>query len=278
VLVKHEAQSTYHMINEGKHNILGVLVSAVDYEATVAAVVDAAAAHRGIAVSAMAVHGVMTGYLDSQHRHRLNNFDLVVPDGQPVKWALRWLAGTRLPDRVYGPKLMLNICSEASRLGLPIFLYGSTDQALVKLSANLLRKFPDLKIAGTRSSRFRRLSPNEKKELVSHINDSGARIVFVALGCPRQEVWAYEFREALRLPIIAVGGAFTVHAGLASQAPKWMQQRGLEWTFRLASEPARLWRRYLLLNPLFLISFTLQMLGLRFDTSGQEPQGELLYG
>lgn len=266
------------MIDKGKHNILGVLVNAVNYETALAGIITAATAGQGFAVSALAVHGVMTGYLDSQQKHRLNCFDLILPDGQPLRWALRWLYGIDLLERVYGPNLMLQICAEAARLGLPIFLYGSTDEVISNLSSNLQRQFPTLRIAGKQGSKFRQLSVEEKQQVVRKIHESGARIVFVGLGCPRQEVWAYEFRSELSLPIVAVGGAFSVHAGAALQAPEWMQQRGLEWVFRLASEPARLWRRYLLLNPLFLVSVWSQMLGVRFNTSGREPWQEMLYG
>jgi N-acetylglucosaminyldiphosphoundecaprenol N-acetyl-beta-D-mannosaminyltransferase len=266
------------MVNQGKHSILGILVSAVDYETTVAAVAEAALARRGMAVSAMAVHGIMTGCLDQHHKHRLNSLDFVVPDGQPVKWALRWLHRVRLPDRVYGPQLMLEVCTKAERLKLPVFFYGSTDEILTVLTANLRKQFPGLEIAGVESSRFRCLSSQERQEVISHITDSGARVVFVALGCPRQEVWAYEFRNALSVPVIAVGGAFAVHARAVAQAPEWMQKRGLEWIFRLASEPRRLWKRYVFLNPLFLIGVCLQMLGFPFATGGRKPSGEMLYG
>jgi N-acetylglucosaminyldiphosphoundecaprenol N-acetyl-beta-D-mannosaminyltransferase len=266
------------LVNKGKHSILGILVSAVDYQATVAAIADAALARRELAVSAMAVHGIMTGCLDPDHKHRLNNLDLIVPDGQPVKWALRWLHRIRLPDRVYGPQLMLDVCAAAERLKLPVFFYGSTEIVLATLAANLRKTFPALDIAGIESSRFRCLSSYERQEVISHIRESGARIVFVALGCPRQEVWAYEFRDALGLPIIAVGGAFAVHAKVVPQAPEWMQKRGLEWIFRLASEPSRLWRRYAILNPLFLVCLCLQTIGFPFATSGRKPSREILYG
>jgi len=266
------------MFDKGKQNILGVLVSAVDSETAVARVIAAAVERAPLAVSAMAVHGIMTGYLDSEHKHRLNSFDMILPDGQPVKWAIEWLHGIDLPNRVYGPMLMIETCAEAERLAFPIFLYGSTEEVLRKLSIRLRQKFPSLQIAGTMGSRFRRLSTQEKGDVISYIRNSGARVVFVGLGCPRQEIWAYEFRNALSLPVVTVGGAFSVHAGVSSQAPKWMQNRGLEWVFRLVAEPGRLWKRYLLLNPLFLGALGLQMLGLRFDTSGREPQVEALHG
>jgi exopolysaccharide biosynthesis WecB/TagA/CpsF family protein len=240
------------MIDRGKHDLLGIGIDAVDYEGAVERVVTAARERRGMAVSALAVHGVMTGVLDRGHRYRLNTFELLVPDGQPVRWGLNWLHRTCLRDRVYGPNLMLHVCERAAKEGLPIYLYGATEEMLAKLRTNLLQQFPDLKIAGTQASRFRRLSAEEQAEVCANIRASGAMITFVGLGCPRQEVWAFENREALSMPLLAVGAAFAFHAGLLPQAPPALQKRGLEWAYRLVQEPVRLWKRYLLLNPLYL--------------------------
>ena len=268
------------MIDKPRYNVLGVRVDAVDCETAVARITEAAKANRSMAVSALAVHGVMTGVFDGTHRHRLNSLDLVVPDGQPVRWALNRLHGARLADRVYGPTLMLELCRSAASARLPIFLYGSTTETLDALEKNLKRRFPSLRIAGTRASRFRRLTPQERDETVTAIRGSGARLVFAGLGCPRQEVWAYEFREALSMPIIAVGAAFPFHAGILPQAPRFMQDRGLEWLFRLYQEPRRLWKRYLLLNPLYLSLLAMQITRLRrFDSNSEpRPSGEILYG
>lgn len=266
------------MIELGRYNVLGVLVNAVDYEAAVARIIAAALARQRLAVSAVAVHGIMTGFLNTQQRYRLNCLDMVVPDGQPVRWALNWLHKVQLPDRVYGPRLMLAVCADAARLGIPIFLYGSTDAILARLRMRLRQTFSSLSIVGAQSSKFRCLTAIEKDQLAREIQASGAQVVFVGLGCPRQEVWAYEFQNQLSIPIIAVGAAFSFLAATSAQAPEWMQERGLEWLFRLASEPARLWRRYLFLNPLFLASLLVQLAGLQFDSSGRKPRRDLLYG
>jgi N-acetylglucosaminyldiphosphoundecaprenol N-acetyl-beta-D-mannosaminyltransferase len=268
------------MIDRGRHNVLGIRVDAVDYEAAVERIVDAAKKVRPMAVSAIAVHGIMTGVLDRVGRYRLNHLDLVVPDGQPVRWALNRLHGVRLADRVYGPMLMQKICQRAADEGLPVFLFGSTAAILARLSDALQRRYPGLRIAGVQASRFRRLSPSERDQTVATIRGSGAAITFVGLGCPRQEVWAFECREALSMPIVAVGAAFSFEAGVISQAPRFLQDRGLEWLFRLLHEPRRLWRRYLLLNPLYLSLLLLQITRLRaFDPEDtSEPAEELLYG
>lgn len=246
------------MIDRGKRNVLGIRIDAVDYDAAVERILAAARERRPLAVSALAVHGVMTGVLDRQHRYRLNRFDLLVPDGQPVRWALNWLHRARLSERVYGPTLMLKTCARAAAEGLPVFLFGGTVELLSSLRDGLVRRFPTLQIAGTLASRFRRLSAAERDEMIATIRGSGAAITFVGLGCPRQEVCVYELREVLAMPVLAVGAAFNFHAGRLAQAPPWLQSRGLEWFFRLVKEPRRLWKRYLLLNPLYLLLLALQ--------------------
>lgn len=268
------------MIDLGKFNVLGVAINAIDYEAAVERIMEAAQQRRPLAVSALAVHGVMTGVLDPTHRYRLNQFDVLAPDGQPVRWALRWLHGVRLADRVYGPNLMLEVCRRAAKEQTPIFLFGGTDELLSRLQKNLRTIFPELCIAGSLPSRFRQLTPQEKAEVVTTIRDSGAAITFVGLGCPRQETWVYEFGDDLATPLLAVGAAFNFHAGTLSQAPTLLQKRGLEWLYRLAMEPRRLWRRYVILNPLYLSLVALQRTGLRKFSphDGQKPTGEMLYG
>lgn len=267
------------MIDRGRWNVIGVQVNALDYEATVDRVVTAAADGRPLAVSAGASHAVITGHADPEQRFRLNRLDALVPDGQPVRHALRILHGIRLPDRVRGPNLMLEICARAATLGLPIFLFGSTNDVLERLRANLTDRFPGISIAGVEPSRFRTLSPAERDELVGRIAGSGARIVFIGLGCPRQEVWVYEMRDLLPVPLIAVGAAFDFHAGTLPQAPRWMQEYSLEWFYRLVREPRRLWRRYLGLGPRFIALVLAQKLRLRrFDAGGREPSVELRFG
>jgi N-acetylglucosaminyldiphosphoundecaprenol N-acetyl-beta-D-mannosaminyltransferase len=263
----------------GKKSVLGILIDPVDYDAAVERVVEAARNRRGAAISAMAVHGIMTGVGDPEHQYRLNSFDLLVPDGQPVRWMLNLKHGAGLRDRVYGPNLTLRVCERAAHEGLPVFFYGSMPSVLDSLRKNLLARYPGLIIAGTEPSKFRNLTPQEKTELVERIHDSGARIVFVGLGCPRQEVFAYEFREAISLPLLAVGAAFPFIAGELEQAPRKLQDLGLEWLFRFTREPRRLWRRYLILNPAYLALAGLQVAGLRkFPTEGRRPTGEILFG
>jgi N-acetylglucosaminyldiphosphoundecaprenol N-acetyl-beta-D-mannosaminyltransferase len=267
------------MIDLGKKNILGVLVNAIDYDAATERIITAAKNRQNYTTTCLAVHGVMTGVLDPIQRYRLNQFDLATPDGQPVRWALAWLHHIKLIDRVYGPTLMLKVCERAQQEALPIFLYGSRPVVIDALENNLKSRFPRLMIAGKEPSRFRRACPHEKQEIVQRIKNSQAALTFVGMGCPRQEVWIYEFKSELRMPLIAVGAAFDFHAGTLPQASTAFQKAGLEWLFRLYTEPKRLWKRYLLLNPLYLGGILLQKTSLRkFDPQrANKPADEIGY-
>lgn len=240
------------MIDLGKKSVLGIGISAVDYEAAVSKIIHAAESGTSFGVSALAVHGVMEGFMDPEHKRRLNGLELVTPDGQPVRWTLNLLHNSALKDRVYGPDLTLKTIAAAEKEQLPVYFYGATGEILEKLIDNLQIKFPKLNVAGHEPSKFRKISSDEKKEVIRRIKSSGAKIVFVGLGCPRQEVWAYEYKGQLQMPILAVGAAFAFHAGLLDQAPKWMQDRGFEWFYRLLKEPKRLAYRYLVLNPKYI--------------------------
>jgi exopolysaccharide biosynthesis WecB/TagA/CpsF family protein len=250
------------MIDGGKRNVLGVLVNVIDYDAATEKVLTAARERRPLALTALAVHGVMTGVSDRAHEARLNSFDVVTPDGQPVRWALNLLHGAHLTDRVYGPTLTLRVLERCADEGLPIYLYGSTEDTLERLVSSLGQTMPALKIAGVEASKFRHANPGEDVELAARIRESGARLVLVGLGCPRQEVFAFAMRPLLDVPLMAVGAAFDYHAGQLRKPPEWVQRYALEWLWRFAQEPRRLWRRYLLLNPAYLTRLSAQKLGL----------------
>jgi|SRR5947209_6724666 len=266
------------MMDAKKKNLLGVMVNAIDRESAADLIVQAAQQRRPYAVSALAVHGVMEGVLRPAHLYRLNHLELTVADGQPVRWALNLIHAAGLKERVYGPSLTVSVLARAERLRIPVFFYGSTPEVLELLQANLAAKFPGLIISGVEPSQFGRLTAARAAEIASRITQSGSQIVFIGLGCPRQEVWAYEFRKRLNMPLVAVGAAFPFMAGTLRQAPSWMQDRGLEWLFRLWNEPRRLWRRYLLLSPLYLLLMACQWMGFHFHSDGEAPQREILYG
>ena len=267
------------LINLGKKNLLGVNVDVTDYASAVERTIQAALARKPFIVTALPVHGIMTGALDEEHRYRLNSFDLLVPDGQPVRWALNLMHRVRLKERVYGPNLMLALCERAAREGLPIYLFGSNPMPIAMLTAKLRERFPSVRIAGSQPGRFTVLSSSERREIVKTIRASGAAIVFAGLGCPRQEIWAFENGTALSMPVVCVGAAFDFHAGTVPQAPLSLQKVGLEWAYRLWREPRRLWRRYVLLNPLYVAMIAAQATGLaKYDRQPKAPARELGYG
>lgn len=257
-----------------KHNVLGVLVDDADYESVTARVLACARARQPMTVSALAVHGVVSAHGDPSLRSRLNRFDLVVPDGQPVRWALRLLHGSGLEDRVYGPELTRRLLSSASVEGLPVYFYGSTPANVEAIGRRLPLLYPELVVAGIEPSAFRAISDIEQAALAHRIAASGARMVFVGLGCPRQERFAYALRDRVGVPILAVGAAFDYFAGTMSEPPMFVQDRGLQWLWRLCQEPRRLWRRYLLLNPAFVGLLIAQRAGFWRPTADpRDPPG-----
>ncbi len=244
----------------GKKNLLGIGISALDYEAAVGKVMDAAKAGRRCCTTALAVHGVITGATDRAHRARLNTFEVVTPDGQPVRWGLNWLYRTELADRVYGPKMTLLVCQAAAREGVPVYFYGSKPEVLEKLCEGMRVLCPGLLIAGAESSRFRLLTAEEQVATAARVRDSGAKILFAGLGCPRQEVFAYEMSKLMAMPILAVGAAFDYYSGLLAEPPGWVQAAGLQWLYRLVQEPGRLWKRYLFTNTRYVGMYAAQWL------------------
>lgn len=214
------------------------------------------------------VHSVMTGVLQPEFRKVLQGADIATSDGMPLVWALRSL-GVRGQPRVYGPDLMLEVCEQAAAHRHRIFLYGGGERTLPALCKRLTERFPGLLISGAHGPPFRPLTREEDAACIKEILDSNADIVFVGIGMPKQERWIAEHRD--RLPgvvMLGVGAAFDFHAGRVRQAPGWMQRVGLEWLFRLLMEPCRLWKRYLLLNPLFLAMWGLQLAGvLRYKSA-----------
>jgi N-acetylglucosaminyldiphosphoundecaprenol N-acetyl-beta-D-mannosaminyltransferase len=247
-------------VRVGRHSVLGVEVDAVDYEAAIDSVLHAAHVRQPFALSALAVHGVMTGVHDRAYRAQVNALDMVIPDGQPVRWALNVLHHTGLREWVSGPELVLRLLRRAALDGLPVYLYGSTAQIGEQLRQRLGQSVPALRIAGVEPSRFRLAAPGEARAIAARIRRSGARLVLFGLGCPRQERFVFGMRPLLDMPLLAVGAAFDYHAGRLRPAPDWMQRSGLAWLWRFAHEPTRLWRRYLLLNPEYLLRLGAQWL------------------
>ena len=246
------------MIDQGKGNVLGVAVDIVDYDAAVEKILNAARERRPFAATALAVHGVMCAVGDADLRARINRLDLAVPDGQPVRWALNLSRGTRLRTQVRGTNLTLEVLSSCEREGLAVYFYGSGKHTLDALTRNLRARMPALVIAGVSPSRFAAVPQEELPEIARTITESGADVVFVGLGCPRQELFVHAMLDTLERPTLAVGAAFDYIAGTLREPPRALRRYGLEWLWRLVLEPQRLWRRYLLLNPAYLALLALQ--------------------
>ena len=250
-------------------DVLGVPLGLIDYERTLDWI-DAKVSERGREyICVCNVHAVMASAEDPELRGALLGSSLNVPDGQPLVWALNAL-GHRLGARVYGPELMARSCARSAASGQRLYLYGGRNQgALVQLALNLRQRYPGVKIVGGYSPPHRPLTSDEQAAVVYQINASKADVVWVGIGVPKQEKWMAELRGALDAPVlIGVGAAFDFHAGLVPQAPPWMQEHGLEWVYRLAHEPRRLWRRYLRYNPRFVSAFARQLAATRRGPAG----------
>ncbi len=239
-----------------KHDLIGVNVSQVNYGQAVDVIAQAAQQGTSGVVACHAVHAIVTMSCDSNLREMANNFHMITPDGQPVRWALNLLHRTGLKDRVYGPELMMRLCHKAAEEKVSIYLYGGNERVSKDLVTVLNSQIPGLIIAGAEAPPFRPLTTVEEQQVVNRINNSGARIVFIGLGCPRQDLFAHQHRDRIKALQVCVGAAFDFHAGIKPMAPKWMQRNGLEWMFRLWKEPRRLWKRYLVTNSLFIWKVT----------------------
>ena len=240
-----------------KVDIFGVGISVTDYDDATERIMAAAREHRSFAVSALAVHGLMEAVGDEDFRHLVNQIDLVTPDGQPVRWAMNSLHKTGLEDRVYGPDLTWKVIEAAAAEKVGVYLYGSTEETCAAFAAEIMRRYPDAIVADVQPDRFRDATEAEDAADVERINASGAGVVLVGRGCPRQERWVALHRNRVDAAMLAVGAAFDYGAGTLAIPPSWMQRLGLQWLYRLGQEPSRLWRRYLLTNSRFLFKFGL---------------------
>lgn len=241
-------------------DVVGVPLALTDYSRTLDWIDAKVEAQEQGYICVCNVHTVMASSEDPELQEALQASSTNVPDGQPLVWAINAL-GHSLADRVYGPELMARACARAAVSGQRFYLYGGRNQgALVQLALNLRQCYPGLKIVGGYSPPHRPLEQHEEAAVVQEINRSGADVVWVGIGVPKQEKWMARMRERLSPPVlVGVGAAFDFHAGLVPQAPSWMQTAGLEWAYRLAHEPRRLWRRYTRYNPRFVTAFAAQL-------------------
>ncbi|MBW1886299.1 MAG: WecB/TagA/CpsF family glycosyltransferase [Deltaproteobacteria bacterium] len=233
-------------------------VDCTHYAQAVALIGKLSRQERGASVCVATVHMVMEAYDDPEFRRQVNGADLVTSDGVPLVWCLK-LLGLKDAERVYGPTLTPLLCAEAAANGSRVGFLGGSEQTLAALEKQLLLDLPELDIVFSHAPPFRPATADEDEALVSAIQNAGVQILFVGLGCPKQERWMAEHRDRLRCTSVGVGAAFDFIAGAKRQAPSWAQRAGLEWLFRLLTEPRRLWRRYLYHNPRFVWAFLAQL-------------------
>ncbi len=243
--------SNGHRYRPESRLILGTRIDATSYLHATESILDLARNKRGGYVCVANVHMVMEGYDSTAFQEVVNRAALVTPDGMPLVWMIRAL-GIPEQKRVYGPNLMLEVCAAAARAGVSVGLLGATSRVLNLLEKYLERRVAQLEIVYSCAPPFGPLSAAANSRIIEDVNRSGAEILFVGLGCPKQESWMAENSSASSAVMLGVGAAFDFHAQTLKQAPRAMQDLGLEWLFRLAAEPRRLWRRYLFHNPRFV--------------------------
>jgi N-acetylglucosaminyldiphosphoundecaprenol N-acetyl-beta-D-mannosaminyltransferase len=254
--------------------IVSLRVDATSYAHATEQVCAWAGENTARSVCATTVHVVMEAHDSDEFAAIMNSADLVTPDGVPLVWALRML-GIPHATRVYGPDLTLHVCKAAAESNIPVGLYGSTPESLAGFTAFLKSSYPGINIACSISPPFREPTVEEDEQHVREILNSGARILLVGLGCPKQERWIAGHRNRLPLVMMAVGVAFDFHAGSLRQAPRWVMRMGLEWLFRLAVEPRRLWKRYFKHNPRFVWYFLKQWLRTNRKPKIQSAKSEM---
>jgi len=250
-----------------KKSLFGVEYAIVDFRQATTIIAEKAENRISFGVSALAVHGLIASIRDKKFGEKVNKIDMLVPDGQPIRWALNSFYNVRLKERVDGPTLTLYILEEAHTKKFNLFLYGSSKNTLQKLTTFINKNYPGVNICGIHPDRFREATPEEDLNDINKINSSNAHIVLVGRGCPRQEIWVSDHLNKIQAPMIAVGAAFDFHAGTLKQAPVWMRKSGLEWFYRLLKEPKRLWKRYLITNTHFIFLF------IKYKLSGKIKKG-----
>jgi len=244
-------------------NLLGIGISTINLQQAVNCVDLWIANKFHNYVCVTPVHAIVDYRKDPELVKIVNNSGLTTPDGMPVVWVMK-LMGHKNVSRVYGPDLMLALCEHSQKMGYRNYFYGSAPGVPEKLSKNLIKKFPDLIVVGIFSPPYRELTVDEDKEIVEQINSTNPDIVWIGISSPKQERWMANHQKKITAPVmIGVGAAFDFLSGVKKQAPLWMQKNGLEWLFRLYSEPKRLWKRYFLSNSIFIILIMLQLLGFK---------------
>lgn len=246
-----------------RKKIISLYINTFFYSNAISEIIDLAK-NRVSSYSCFAnVHMIIESYKNSSFKKIVNDSTFSFPDGMPLVFAFKALYGIK-QERIAGIDFMLDVLRECEKKQLSIFIFGSSEVVLETLVKNISKDFPDLIIAGKLSPPFREFSESEDVFFIEAINDSGANIVFVSLGCPKQEIWMANHHRKIKAPLLGVGAAFEIHAKLIKRAPRWMQKTGLEWLFRFIQEPGRLWKRYMLTNSLFVFLLIKEIMTVRF--------------
>jgi len=260
-----ELVTTRRVINTQnmKRTFLGADINTGSYKSFIDQILHLAQTKISSYICVMNVHMLMEAHQDKNFANIVNNADMTTPDGMPLVLGLNSLYNSN-QVRVAGMDLISSLLSGAEKEKTGVFFYGSTDDVLDIIRVKCYKDYPDLIISGSYSPPFRPLSASEEREVINHINRSNAGIVFVALGCPKQEKWMAAMKGKINAVMIGLGGAFPVFAGTQSRAPRWMQRYSLEWLYRLSQEPGRLWKRYFVTNSLFLLLFAKEFVSVKF--------------
>lgn len=260
----------YLEFNFSSRKIIGTSVAALSFRKQIELILDWAASKQSKVVCVANVHMLVEAFRKPEFASVLRDADLVTPDGMPLVWMLR-IMGSRSQERVAGLDIFTSLCKLAEDQKIGIFCLGSEHHILEMMRVRLEREYPKLKISGMEPLPFRPLTETEDAELIAKVNHSGAGIVLVSLGCPKQEYWMNQHRDKLQVVMIGLGGAFPVYAGIQKRAPLWVREAGLEWFYRLLQEPRRLWRRYLVTNTIFTFLALKQLIKLKWFGKAEEP-------
>lgn len=258
-----EGSAAESVLRHAHADVLGVDLSAINMNRAIDLAESWIATGKSAYVCMTGVHGVMEAQSDAHLRSVLNGAFLNAPDGMPMSW-VGWLQGHRQMDRVYGPDFMANLCRLSLSKGYRHYLYGGQPGVAQELKAALQKRFPGLQVVGTYTPPFRSLTRDEEASLLEDVGNAKPDILWVGLSTPKQECFMAEYVDRLRVPLlVGVGAAFDFHTGRIDDAPAWMKRMGLQWLHRLLQDPARLWKRYLRNNPVFVWRIALQLFKLR---------------
>lgn len=234
-----------------KIKLFNTWVSIASYKDYIKNIIELAKTKKSSYACFANVHMITEAYQHPEFNEVVNNADIVAPDGRPLSLLMK-LQYQIEQERACGMDMFPDILKEAEQKGLSVFFYGSTPLVLDQIKLKAVKDFPQLKIAGAYSPPFRPLTPEEDQEVVEMINSSGANLVFVSLGCPKQELWMFEHRGKVKACMLGLGQAFLTYAGIEKRLPQWARNMSLEWLYRFYLEPRRLWKRYLLGNSRFM--------------------------